>query len=111
MDPLSLLFVLRSSSNLTADSGYYSNYDYTCRKQTSQEKGQPICVGVGSFRPFRGADKKPIQNLELWKSLIELCETHNVTCHKVKGHADNELNNLCDKLATTEIAKNQSKND
>lgn len=59
---------------------------------------------------FKASNKKSIQNLELWKELLELCKIHNVTFHKVKGHADNELNNLCDKLATTEILNN-TKND
>lgn len=58
---------------------------------------------------FRGSDKKPIQNLDLWQQLIGLCNVHKVKFHKVKGHSDNELNNLCDKLATTEIA-NHSEN-
>ena len=59
---------------------------------------------------FRTANKKPVQNVELWKELITLCKVHQVTFHKVKGHADNALNNECDRLATTEIA-NHIKND
>ena len=58
---------------------------------------------------FVGSDKKPVQNLSLWQKLLALCQIHNVIFHKVKGHADNELNNLCDKLATSEIAKNMNK--
>ena len=54
---------------------------------------------------FKTAGKKEVQNKDLWLELIELCNTHSVTFHKVKGHADNELNNLCDKLATDEIKK------
>lgn len=54
---------------------------------------------------FKTAGKKEVQNKDLWLELIALCNTHSVTFHKVKGHADNELNNLCDKLATDEIKK------
>ena len=54
---------------------------------------------------FRGADKKPIKNLELWKELISLTETHKVTFIKVKGHADNEFNNRCDQLAVMETTR------
>lgn len=50
---------------------------------------------------WRTANKKEVQNKELWLELIALQERHNVNWHKVKGHADNELNNMCDKLATT----------
>ncbi len=52
---------------------------------------------------WKTADKKPVKNLELWQRLDKLCNIHDVTWHKVKGHADNKYNNLCDKLATTAI--------
>ena len=52
---------------------------------------------------FRGSDKKEIKNLDLWKRLLSLTETHNVTFIKVKGHADNEFNNRGDFLATSAI--------
>ncbi|MCD8371982.1 MAG: ribonuclease HI, partial [Clostridia bacterium] len=45
-------------------------------------------------------DKKPVLNADLWQELLLLTEVHNVAFNKVKGHADNEYNNLCDKLAT-----------
>ncbi|MBE7082103.1 MAG: ribonuclease HI [Clostridiales bacterium] len=51
------------------------------------------------------AGKKDVKNIELWQELLKLLETHKVTWHKVKGHADNERNNRCDFLATNEIAK------
>ena len=52
---------------------------------------------------WRGSDKKPVKNLDLWLTLIELTETHNVNFVKVKGHADNPFNNRCDELATGAI--------
>lgn len=51
--------------------------------------------------------KKPVLNVDLWKLLISLTERHRVVFNKVKGHSDNELNNRCDKLATTQIALNK----
>lgn len=51
------------------------------------------------------ADKKPVKNKELWVRLSELLSYHSVTFIKVKGHADNEYNNLCDKYARAEISK------
>ncbi len=52
---------------------------------------------------FVGSDKKEVKNLDLWKSLIDLCSVHKVTFIKVKGHADNKYNNECDKLAVNAI--------
>ncbi len=48
---------------------------------------------------WKKADKKPVLNADLWQELLALTHIHRVTFHKVKGHADNELNNRCDALA------------
>ena len=52
---------------------------------------------------FKKADNKPVLNEDLWRVLLELTHVHKVKFIKVKGHADNEYNNLCDKLATTAV--------
>ncbi len=57
---------------------------------------------------WRTADKKPVKNVELWQELLTLCGKHLVRFEKVKGHADNEYNNRCDKLARDEILKLES---
>lgn len=51
------------------------------------------------------ADRKPALNVDLWEQLLPLLEYHTVTWHWVKGHADNEKNNRCDKLAVAESRK------
>ena len=56
-------------------------------------------------RGWRKPDKKPALNPDLWQRLLELCDTHAVTCHWVKGHAENEYNNRCDELAVAESLK------
>ena len=57
---------------------------------------------------FRNANKKPVQNVEMWQKLIEFNNTHKITWIKVKGHADNQYNNRCDELATGEIEKHKN---
>ena len=52
---------------------------------------------------WRTAAKKDVKNVDLWEELIKLQQTHQITFIKVKGHADNEYNNKCDKLATSAI--------
>ena len=59
------------------------------------------------LRGWRTASKKPVQNVDLWQELLELIKPHKVTWVKVKGHADNEYNNRCDKLATSQISIHQ----
>ena len=55
---------------------------------------------------WKTASKKPVQNIDLWQELLELLNPHSITWHKVKGHADNEYNNRCDKLATSQTLSN-----
>lgn len=52
---------------------------------------------------FKKSDNKPVLNEDLWRELVSLTEIHKVRFIKVKGHADNEYNNICDKLATDAI--------
>jgi ribonuclease HI len=49
--------------------------------------------------------KDPALNPDLWEQLLDLCATHRVTFHWVKGHADNPNNNRCDQLAVQERLK------
>lgn len=48
---------------------------------------------------WKKADKKPALNVDLWEKLLDLTERHEVHCHWVKGHAENEWNNRCDEMA------------
>lgn len=43
--------------------------------------------------------KNPVKNIDLWKKLILAMKPHDIEFIWVKGHASNEYNNLCDKLA------------
>ena len=52
---------------------------------------------------WKKADGKPVLNEDLWRELYDLTTDHEVTFHKVAGHADNELNNRCDELARAAI--------
>lgn len=51
---------------------------------------------------WKKADKKPVKNVDLWERLLEFMDYHEVKFVKVKGHADNEYNNRCDRLAVKE---------
>ena len=44
-------------------------------------------------------------NPDLWETLLNLTERHDVRCHWVRGHADNPYNNRCDELAVSESRK------
>ena len=48
---------------------------------------------------WRKADGKAVLNVDLWERLYELSKIHEISFHKVAGHADDERNNRCDALA------------
>ena len=47
--------------------------------------------------------KAEVKNQDLWKALLFEVNKHKVAFVRVKGHADNEYNNRCDKLARGQI--------
>lgn len=51
------------------------------------------------------SDKKPALNPDLWEKLLNEAAKHELHCHWVKGHAENEYNNRCDALAVAERDK------
>ena len=64
---------------------------------------------IGSWQKngWKNSKKEPVENMDLWKLLLQIIKLkkHEVTFHKVKGHADNPWNNRCDELATSAIAE------
>ena len=62
-------------------------------------------IGKWVKNGWKNSAKAEVANSDLWKELIDLTSMHNVTFHKVKGHADNEFNNRCDALAVAEREK------
>ena len=58
---------------------------------------------------WKKADGKPVLNEDLWRELYDLTVVHEVTFHKVAGHADNALNSRCDELARAAISEFRKK--
>ena len=54
---------------------------------------------------WKTAGKKQVKNIDLWQKLLEQYRKHKISFIKVKGHADNEYNNRCDKIAVQEYKK------
>lgn len=55
------------------------------------------------------SNKQPVENQDLWQTLLQYTALHQIRWFKVKGHADNPYNNRCDELATGEIKKHHIK--
>jgi len=50
-------------------------------------------------RGWKTAGKKDVKNRDLWEALLAQIDRHDVRFVKVKGHADDDLNNRVDRLA------------
>ncbi len=48
---------------------------------------------------WRKGDGQPVLNVDLWQELLELLDAAKVSFTWVRGHAGNELNERCDRLA------------
>ncbi len=59
-------------------------------------------------RGWKKADKKPVENRDLWEELLNAMRPHDVEWVKVKGHADDERNNRVDRLAVEACKKQGS---
>jgi ribonuclease HI len=61
-------------------------------------------------RGFRTIDGQPVKNQDLWEQLEQAAGRHEVEWKWVRGHAGNEMNELCDRLAkeALESGLNQS---
>ncbi len=54
--------------------------------------------------------KKPVQNADLWKLLVQATERHTIEWHWVKGHAGNKYNEIVDRLASAAIPRQDQTN-
>ena len=51
-------------------------------------------------KDWKGSNKKPVKNVDLWKRLLAAIEPHQVSFNWVRGHAGHAENERCDALAT-----------
>jgi len=58
---------------------------------------------------WKTAAKQPVENQDLWLGILEASAVHRVRYNKVKGHADDKYNNMCDELARKAIKPNTGK--
>ncbi len=52
---------------------------------------------------WKTSDKKDVKNRDLWEEIYKFTKIHKIEWIKVKGHSDNEFNNMCDKMAVNAI--------
>ena len=66
---------------------------------SSIQQGSVTRWRQNGWRRKSGRDNVPVKNPDLWQRLLKAAEKHEVTFEWVKGHADVEENECCDRLA------------
>ncbi len=56
-------------------------------------------------RGWKTSQKKPVKNEDLWRTLDQVREVHNISWYWVKGHSNNPGNESADALAREGIIK------
>ena len=66
---------------------------------TYVKDGITVWINNWEKNNWKTADKKNVKNVDLWKKLKELTQSNSVEWNWVKGHSENPMNDLADKLA------------
>jgi ribonuclease HI len=81
----------RRRISLHSDSAYVVN----CFRQRWYERWRA--------NGWKNAQRKPVENRDLWEALLGEAERHDVQWHKVAGHSGVPLNERADRLAVAAI--------
>ena len=66
---------------------------------TYVKEGITVWINNWEKNNWKTADKKNVKNVDLWKKLKELVQSNRVEWNWVKGHSEDPMNDLADKLA------------
>ena len=66
---------------------------------TYVKEGITVWINNWEKNNWKTADKKNVKNVDLWKKLKELIQSNQVEWNWIKGHSEDTMNNLADKLA------------
>lgn len=93
MGPIQALSALKRPCEVVI----YTDSAYVCNAFTNR------WIQKWQQNNWQTSKKTPVENQDLWRSLLKLMDIHSVGWIKVKGHSDNERNNRCDLLARNAI--------
>ena len=66
---------------------------------TYVKEGITVWINNWEKNNWKTADKKNVRNVDLWKKLKELTKSNLIEWRWIKGHSDDPMNDLADKLA------------
>ena len=66
---------------------------------TYVKEGITVWINSWEKNNWKTAGKKSVKNIDLWKKLKELIQSKQVEWNWIKGHSEDPMNDLADKLA------------
>ena len=63
------------------------------------KEGITVWINNWEKNNWKTSDKKNVKNVDLWKKLKDLTKSKQIEWNWIKGHSDNPMNELADKLA------------
>jgi len=66
---------------------------------TYLKDGITIWINNWEKNNWKTADKKNVKNIDLWNKLKELVKSNKIDWNWVKGHSENPMNEMADRLA------------
>ena len=66
---------------------------------TYLKEGITVWINSWEKNNWKTADKRNVKNVDLWKKLKELTRSSSIEWNWVKGHSEDPMNDLADKLA------------
>ena len=63
------------------------------------KEGITVWINNWEKNNWKTSDKKNVKNVDLWKKLKELIKFKKIQWEWIKGHSDNPMNDLADRLA------------
>ena len=66
---------------------------------TYVKEGITVWINNWEKNNWKTADKKNVKNIDLWKKLKELVKSNQIEWNWIKGHSEDPMNDLADKLA------------
>jgi len=63
------------------------------------KEGITVWINNWEKNNWKTSDKKNVKNVDLWKKLKELIKSNQIQWYWIKGHSENPMNDLADKLA------------
>ena len=87
------LKIIKEPCNITI----YSDSAYVCNAFLKHWLDDWLAKG------WKTASGKNVENVDLWEALLLEMRPHKIQYEKVPGHADNDYNNRCDKLARAAV--------